>query len=502
MRSLYAKMTKIRSVWVWIGLASLSFVYLGVSGLSGMVLPWQGAADSRAHLDYIYEVSQGEMPEAYGFSYAPIWSGKLKDHENTFHLTAAHPPLYYWLMSLPTKGLLEDGEWHTAVMVIRTINSIFGLLTLLSVAYFAWRLGGRHRELLTVTAPLAVLATPYMTISSDVYNEPIVVWMSVLALGISFLAVKNGPTKKLVALLALVSAVGMLSKATYLAPMIIAVGLLMVAYVVHRPTKESYVRASLKALLAASVIAVSVAVSSGWFYIDNYNQSGSWFRSVPKWPVPGREYKSLQDNLTNPDFYNVVPGSLLGGRDWLPPNDYNRDISLVISLVIIGAILYGVISRRDRAKEFVMRSKYFWIVAGSAALVVLLYAQQLQHAIGWGNINPRYLLNGMLVFGFIVGIGILSVRKSVSWLAAGLLAGILACGAILNNIWLVEKMYKMQFAAELTVLDKARHMATQNGLDPALIYVSLAIVVVGLAVYWLSLFCISKKPGEKGVVYE
>ena len=186
----------------------------------------RGTADSLSHLDYAYQVSQGRLPETHGFyvSYDGPPSRHLERTERR-QFASAHPPLFYAFASVVEGGALEDGQWPTAVARIRALNTVLGVGTLLIIAWAAWRLGGRRRaQLMIVSCALAGLVYPFVRHSADVYSDLLVTFLSTAAIALAAVALREGPRRGHVALLAVVCAAGMATKATFVITLVAVLG--------------------------------------------------------------------------------------------------------------------------------------------------------------------------------------------------------------------------------------------------------------------------------------
>jgi len=420
--------------WTKIGLAAVVVLYVALAVYQGFTLRIAGAADSYAHLDYVWQLWKGHLPDGIGYEL----QGRRAPSETARHLTAAHPPLFY-LILVPLIGpILATGNWELATAVARYFDGALGLMILLLLAWAAWRLGGRLRNQLVVVVPaFGVLIVPFIRIAADNYNDVLLVVFSTIALTLSCLLVKEGPNVRYQVIIVVVSLLGMSTRATYIVTLGVAMLAILAAYLIHRGTATVASRLT-RTLGWWSATSVIIIAGIGWFYVRNYQASGSWFRSRPAAAVKDREYKSLLDNITNIDFYSVVPSRLLGFRQWdgfLPINIW---LSTAISAVCVIGLVVWLRRRKPRVLPLgarAARDPRRTVILLLLALQLLgLYAMQLQHAIGWGNINPRYFLPGLFLFAFILGIGSLAWPRLRGQLAA-VLIGIFAISGMFDTIW-------------------------------------------------------------------
>lgn len=474
------------SKWGWIGLFSIVMVYVCISLINLTSLEWKGTADSYAHLDYTYQVSLGNLPDPYGYRLG------VGEEENAVqvakhypHLTASHPPFFYYFTSLVAGGYLQEGRLKIATLLIRMINMFVGLVTILLLAYFGYQLGGRYSESFALFTPLAALAVPYIKFATDVYNDMFVALFGVIALGVSFLAVKHRPSWRLFVIFIFASALGMYSKATFAGVLLVGLVTIIVAVWLHAPIDK--IRKAVYSIIIVLCTIGAVLMSSGWFYSYNSERSGSWFRARPKHQLQNRVYKSTTDNLLNPEFYNTVPGSLLGQRTLTGTHPYNRTIStlLVVTLIILASI-WSFRNRKQTVDWFKSRSNQA-LFAASALVVLALYAQQLQHATGWGALNPRYFLAGMLVFGLLLAGLFVRIERRLRAIVALVFITLLAWGTIVNTSWYgaSKASIPIEDVGETAVL---LELATTNGFSSSVIYLALAGVVLGVVIFGISMY--------------
>jgi hypothetical protein len=439
-------------------------LFASVSGFNAVVLPWIGAADSRFHMRYMLAVWHGTLPA---------------DHS----IVSAHPPFYYALFAPIVGPLLEEEHFTIAVVIVRAANIVFGAICLLVLAWAGWNLSSTRKAAFAIAVPgLAGLITPYIRVVGDTYNDGLATLFATSALAIAIVMIKRGVTRGSAITLAVVSVLGMSTRATF----VVTFGLALIALIAAVLLHGSGTRFARFKEGAASAIAIGLIVVAaiGWFYVFNMQRSGSWFRSHPAAPFAARDYASLTDNLTNPDFYLVTIARLLGFRDWVGMFPFNGTISIAISAICGIGLVFWLLTRR-RWKSILSKRTDLLIAILLILQMLGLYAMQLQHATGWGNINLRYFLPGLLVFGVVMAIGALQWRRLRGQLVTVLMA-VLGAGAALDVVWFSSPM--------------VRHVPTQNpltyfpqsvignGLPVAVVVVLVVGMIGGLLIAGASLF--------------
>ena len=445
---------------VGLGVLGVVVVFVSMAGFNAVSLPWGGASDSMSeHYRYVEDVvSQGDV------------------ERNTFR--ASHPPLFYNLMAYAVGGFVEDGQVPHAVAIMRAINIAFGVLTVLALAWSGWVLGGRHRKQLAVATPaLGVLITPYVITAGDIYSEPLVVLLATIGITLSALVIRDGPSVSLLVALATISVLGMGARSTYLAVLIVSILAVGVGFVVHR--RGSIAGAAAKLMAYVASVGGLIAAFLGRHYMRNIEHSGSWFRGRAKEPFGGRDEQTVVDVLTNLDFYLAVPSGLFGMRSWGGVFEWNNELSLVIFFLLACGVVY-LLLKNSYWKKLLQDKKTFLIVIMMLAVVALLYAQQFQHAVGWGNINPRYFLVGMLPIGMFMAYGAIAVSK-FKGLAVPILMSIFSTGVIMHAVWFVNRRYGYKFS-EADYWVSLFQGAAFNGLPPWLLLVFVATATLGIVV--------------------
>jgi hypothetical protein len=446
------------------GLLGNVILFVCVAGFNAVVLPWIGAADSRYHMNYMTAVFNGELPVSRS-------------------IVAAHPPLYYFFLSRLVGPFLVTDHFTMAVAITRVVNIGFGVLLICVLAWIGWMLGGKKRVALAIALPgLSVLVTPFVRVAGDTYNDTLATLFATTTIAITIALLKSGPTWQLTVALGVVSVLGMSTRSTFAAPLGLALIALVLAHLMHGDGTRT--RRLARGIGSAAAVAVSVALAIGWFYLLNQERSGSWFRSRPKVPFAGRDYKSLTDNLLDPDFYLVTMARLLGFRDWNGWFPYNGTVSLALSAIAITGLIVWL-ARGGTFTRIVSTTRNKVIVGYFVVLTAGLYAMQIQHATGWGNINLRYFLPGLVIIGLVLAFGTLAWPKLRGQLSVAFMS-VLAIGAMCDVVWFVAPKYK-QVSTENPLGFLAT--AVQNNGVPLVILPLLWIgLLAGLAIVSVSLF--------------
>ncbi len=443
------------------GVLAVILMFVGTSGLISASLPQDiNSGDTRAHVDYIWRVYNGEVPRlSDGLKYKPFnptGSRRIQPQAN-------HPPLFY-VINAPFVGpLLKSGDWQKAIGVARGINIFIGVLCVLALAWAGWLYGGRRGEIFAVAVPaIGVMLYRFSGLNIVYGPDYLLVLLTTLSFVGMYKVIKHGLKTRYVAWLGVLAVLGMYTKAGYLP--ILASSLLSVGLAAFLHSAEDRRRQMLRAIFYTGVIAAAVALAVGWFYyVRNYQTSGTWFRATPDEYSGGRPYKSLSDVLLGEQFRALFYEKLA----------QNGPLSTFIT-VLATAGLIGL--KKFNLKRF-FRDKTR--LALSAVLLIAslgVIAGQVTFAVGYGAVNLRYLLPVLLVIGLLLAYGLLEFKWTRGQLAAGA-AVLLGLSTIFPG-----------FAGFRGRLQSFLDGASYNDISSVVVYALLALFLIGSALLCLSLY--------------
>ncbi|MGO1944000.1 MAG: glycosyltransferase family 39 protein [Ancrocorticia sp.] len=469
-----------RSRWTLIGLAGACGAFLAIALISALGTGWSGTNDSVFHLDYIYQVANGNLPEPEGVEFNPLVGGSSGGRQ----FASAHPPLFYALSAVIAGDSLTFAGWENAVLRVRLLNVVFGLATVLAVAWVA-RLSSRSNRasFVVAVAATAPLLTSFVLFSGDIYNDVLLTLLATLAIGCTIKCLRDGPSWPLIIATSAIGAAGMLTKATFIIVLAIAIGGLMVASFTDQTPKLSWPKRTGAIVAKLGTLIVVPLLASAWFYARNIELSGSWMRSSPKAPLLGRPEKSMMDVLGDKDFYEVYFEQVLGSTKISFLGLSNHTVSLVLSGVALILLLVWAVRKTPRWRHDVTVN---WVFIRLAPVGVLMgcYAAQLSQATGFGQINIRYLFPALIVLGLIFG-GAATTLGRVSGTATAAISLIMGLAALNYLGWLATNR-----PPGVGLLDRVRSIGGQmvaHGLPLASFHILLVIfglscVIVGLAI--------------------
>lgn len=451
------------------GVAIVAVGYLAMATFAAITLPWIGTGDAFEHLDYVYQVAHGHLPAPIGHLWQPQGFGP--DSPSARQFASAHPPLFYAVVALFAAPFF-DGTWPIAVILIRGFDILVGLGGLVVLAWVGWMIGGRRKVALAVALPAVGTAThAYLRFSAEVYNDLLVTTLSLLGVALSIKILKDGLTWQRVLILAVVSAAGIGTKATFALTLALALAAIAATPFLHGGGRRRWTAA---VAAAAAVVAAPVA-AFGWYFLRNAETSGEWYRSTPKSAVGGRVERGILDNLLNPEFYLIVPKGLIG-RGTPAFYDVARTSSLVIFLVAVALsiVVVGVFV----AKRHVGVSRVGLAIGGLLTMhLVGSYVLQLSHATGYGAYNWRYFLPSTISIALLLCFGAANLGR---WSA-------LAVPALVGTLWVFNGASFIDYSVDRAglpggtdVLTSIRSLAEANSLPGGLPAVALALAAVSL----------------------
>ena len=454
-------------------------VYLAAALFSAITLPWKGSADAFAHMDYVYQVHHGQIPDAFGYQYRKVDLRKFNigDADKTQQWAASHPPLFYYIAALQMGKPLDSGKWEVAVKRGRLLNIGIGFLCVVALAWAGWRLGGRYRNRLAVALPtIGGTLTIFIRLAGEIYNDLLVTLFSILAITLSCIILSDGLKRKYLIALAVVCALGMASKATFVFALVLALGAVFMA--VARYRSGLMVPRLLHGALASAALAIAAILPIYWFYLGNYRASGSWFLPTVRKAFQNRKQMSSWDVLTNDDYWLVVPRGLLG-PEWSSTWPFNDQLSLWLSIFCALALAFLFLARGywRRFAAFDWRVLAWLLIA--AHFAGLMFAQW-RHATGWGALNFRYFLPALLSISLFLAVPAVAWKRASGWLVA-CIGGLMVVSGVMSAITYLDRRYAFIAEGEGS-WSRLMAATVSNEISVGWVWVLLWVMAIGLLV--------------------
>lgn len=377
-----------------VGLLGTICMYVGVAGMTSVTVPWLTRGDTRQHVDYVWRLSHGDIPKWYDkIQYPPFKESRVK-----FQSASANPPLFYMIHAPFVGPLLNSGHWQVAILVGRIINIVIGIGCIFALAWGAWLVGGKHKELLAVAVPaIVVMFYRFTRLNQDYALDALLLLLSTLSLVTCIKIIQQGLRRRYIAALVLLSVLGMATKAPYL--VFLVTNVLTLIYAATDNAQRLSKKHILKAITLVSMLLFVVVLSIGWFYYFwNYKTNGGWFHSSPADYTGGRPYQSLTTILLNGKIAQLLYA------------EYSRNILLSVALSATAVAGYYTLTIREVRR-------YLHDPRARAVIVLLLLAfigtllTQVKFATGYGAINFRYLIPALFPLGLFMTYGLLRFKN-------------------------------------------------------------------------------------------
>lgn len=348
-----------------------------------------------------------------------------------------YPPLFYWYSSVWYR-LGYTADLFTRVLLVRLGSTIL----FVGIIYFALKISQelfpKQQNHALIVAAMTAFHPMLLFVSSGINNDTLITLLASAITLVCLRLVHLGISMKRMFALALLVALGMLTKQTIFLLFPLVAITCFIAYVKHR--------GSLKKVLL--MVFVSIGVLSLTYALLKLLNQGFW---LPYWPL------SLKDMLASPALLPSLQGLLSrlyretlpwywGVFKWLGvvfPLPLIRvfKLSMVMSMVGWGFCVIKIASKKTRLEN---ASLWLTLILGNAAYVTGLVAWELAAILrlGFGHgIQGRYFFPlivsqmALLYFGWLQ-----LIPKNVhTWFNRLLTLGLVALG--IYSLWYVLGLY-------------------------------------------------------------
>ena len=365
---------------------------------AAIVPPFQ-APDEPAHAAYIESLAIGHRLPSAEDTLPPIVKGSVERSKWWNELTMAgrfkgshvitvssstHPPLYY-AMAAPVFAIFyRFGDiW---IFAIRSLGALFSAF----VVWFGYKTGRLIfpkdiRPACVTGALLALLPQPGFIMAS-INNDSLLI---LLAAAIVYLLVRflQQPDAKIVALISLVLAAGLLTKASF----VIFVPVAVAAVIVSAIGRETNLREMLMLFAAALLPMVLI---SGWWYLGNLFSTDSILGLAVSQNTQAAGFWGTAFKYA---FMEKTFAQFWGFFGWLTlPMNYKWYIAALIAIAAsgVGYLRYFIGIRQGKAKISTFHAK---IGVLFTLLVIANYAAIVQFDLATaGGAQGRYLFTSLL----------------------------------------------------------------------------------------------------------
>ncbi len=466
-----------RYKFMLIGILAVIFLYVGVAGtVSATAQWWVGTGDTVHHVDYIWRLHNGDIPKRTdGIQYPPF----VKLGGQKPQIESANPPLFYALQAPLIGPLLNQDHWEKAIAVGRAINIFIGVICIIVLAWAGWLFGGRRREMFAVAVPaLSVMTYRFTRLNLDYSVDALLLVFSTLSIIFIYKLLQNGLQKKYLAVLTLLSVAGMATKGPYIMFLGVTLLAIILASVVHG--KKSTVKNILSGSAISAAILVITLICIGWFYYFwNYKVYGNWFTARPPEYRGNREVKSFHEVITSTSLWFIFY------------TGYAKAIA--VSAAITSFATAGILIVKKSGIKKLLSDKPLHLTALLMALATIgIFATQIQHAVGIGAYNFRYMLPAMLPIALLMTYGLLEFKRARGQLVAlaAAAAGYTSILAVASSSTLADRVSGFE-SADGNV-NKLLTATSSNGLSDSILYILLGLCAIGAILLSVSLFRLSR----------
>lgn len=402
-----------------------SVALIGLVALLGSLanaakVPLFNSADETGHFDYAYQIWHHQLPD--------FWAGPVISQAHGAAMpvqwVSQHPPLFYAVLAPIIGPLTDANHMLIAGMLARGMNCVIGALVALAV-YWGLTKAFPNNPALAATGGLIAAASPWLhNVSGAIYNDPLAILFTTIAIGIAVGAVRSGPGRWTWLAMAAVACGAFLTRLTAGIVVVVAVGLLVLEGMVHGKERDRLGRWT--SLVYAFACGVGVLATSGWFYLRNIRLTGTVTGGHPEWSQThlGRETRPISELVTESSTWksmlNLFSPSIASGWSTI------TFMLLMLLPLVLAVVLLAITT---------LRGGVHWDSAAVGSSMFLLAAvvlvMQLQYTAGGGGINPRYFLPVVLPVAAGIGYGLTGNK----YLGSVLLPGWVALWAWVGVDW-------------------------------------------------------------------
>ncbi len=368
--------------------AALPLAVLAALLLSAMAALAQApyvTGDEAPHIDYAYQVWQGELPVFEdGLEHRPdgAWLAPVQ-------WTAQHPPLFYLLVAPVVGPLADAGHPVAAVYAARAVNVLLsGVLVL--VAHGAARRICRPGSAvpLVVAFVVATMAAKSLMGGSG-YNDLLAAVLVTATFGVAGTAIRRGLDTRLVLALSLLASGAALTRLSAGIVAVVVVGVAGLAGIVRaRQGRGGWAPVAGLALGGPAI----VLAAAGWFYVRNVELTGTVTGSHFDWSIEnqGRSPKPLWLVLVEYVTWLRLPNLFWWAGQQPPRATYVWATMIVTGIVLVWVPIAIAVARLIRRR--VDDTDRLLLLALLVLPLLVLVAIQVVFASNSGGVYPRYLL--------------------------------------------------------------------------------------------------------------
>lgn len=498
---------------VLVGVVGVVLLYGALILLQMVAVPVFVAPDEPAHVDYGIQLTHGTIPIA-GSHYVPEFP--RLGQRGPQHVSN-HPPLYYAITG-PVERLAQVSAHPRLLLELtRLFGAVLTAATILLIGRTALLLIRRSappwlRATAAVgSAAVAACVPTLVASSSTIQNDSLEVLLAVLAMLLLVQAARSVLATRTVVTLAVVSALGMLTRISF-APVwaLCVAGVLALTLWPELRLSRPSAGPIRRALLRVALVMVVPLAGSGWFYLLNLKRYGDLTGGSAVYDLPIVAERHLVPAATHgPLVYLLTPSTwwvqlkqVVGtgspvafgpNTEGLVPTALAGTLLAVLAIALVAAVL------RLRGGQAPVDT------VGSWCLLVLLLAaagsclELAVHVTHKGSENNRYLLNGVAAWGAAVVILLLALGRRIAPYAITFVVAAESVGSASHAVQTLrrrgERNASLRDLTGRSWFDTLAEGAHRSGLPaPHLVVAALLVVAgIGLVLVLVSLLSLSRR---------
>jgi hypothetical protein len=373
---------------------TLAFLALGMMNL--ILVPPFVPRDESSHVTYALDLADGRFPRIDDTNPG----GAIRGLEPFKTWTANHPPLFYALSVVPLEAGKAIGHPVVGLRGMRLLNLLFGAIGVFMAGSVGALLLPRRPEAPILAAAGLGLAGSVANNLALAYNDGLGLAAAVSLLVVGLRIVREGPSRRLLVALALLAAVGGLARFTVFMAIGFAALLAAAGVWLARPSRRLVAAAGAFCLPFAAA-----GISSGWWYLRNRHEYGSFTGTSFIIHMQGRgAHAGYLELLQTPWFWRKMHSDIWGAfarsgslAPW--PREIPETATAIGTVCLLVAFVRWWRAGRPRPE---LRDAIAWGLLGAFAIASVW--QIVKFYTTGGNAHVRYLFAALPVAGTLAAI--------------------------------------------------------------------------------------------------
>lgn len=375
-------------------------------------VPAFSSGDEAAHVDYAFQVWHGQLPVFENGLLLPTDVGVRPPVQ----WVAQHPPLFYMVIA-PVVGPVADAHHPVAAaMAARLITMLMAVAAAFAAVWAAKQVMPRRCARARFVAPIVMVCSPwFLRLGGAVYNDIFLLLIFIGLLGLTAKMIRQGEGRLDFLWLSLVLACGALTRLSFVPLALACLGALAVAQLMRdRWDIGAWVR-------MIGIPLVSALGASGWFYLRNFELTGSVVGGHADWAM--QNLSSVQRSFSDVLRFSAFWLSLLRQFAFSQEiGDRANGLLFVVPascgfVLAAGFVVRGMLGRVRRAAFADVFLLGLVVVCIGGVL-----AQQVLYVRTGGGANGRYFAVLLPLFSFAIAVTLTTVKRLGTWLLGAWLA--------------------------------------------------------------------------------